>query len=268
MKRLDAGEDAAQVMKDIEPPPGREGPGGMGGMGGPGGGRDGLEGRGRDPRGGEREGPRGDRDGGGRFREGGKVGPRDEPGRAGPRGGREGGAMGPVSDAEREELMGLVRRHAPLHLGRVERLRESNPAAADRLLKMMAPRLVEAEEVQTRDPELYNLRVEEVRTGIRVLDGVRDYREALKLAETDPTRAEKVSKAEAEMRSRLDAAMTVRLKLQERDVVGLEQRLAKLREEVAKKQSGRSEAIEEAMKAIRERRQFRDAENMPADSDE
>jgi hypothetical protein len=174
----------------------------------------------------------------------------DRPRMDGPRGPVRPDAPGARPDEMRERAMAVVREHLPILAARLEAIREFDPEAADRMIQRLAPRLHEAAEMMRRDPEVGRLKLEEIAAGIDVLEMIRDLRRA-KIS-PDGDRASKVESAKARLRQALQAQQEVRLRVQEREIAMLEQRVSELRAEVERRRREGGAAIEEMVNRISE----------------
>lgn len=191
----------------------------------------------------------------------GRGGPeRGRPEGPGPRGIREGkfdGRFAPpgaeLSAEQREVVMDAVREHLPTLAARMDALREMDPEAADRLMERLAPRLREAARVREQDPELAQLRLEDLRTGIEVLDAIRGLRRAQGMG-VGEAREGAMERAKGDLRARLVEQHEVRMRLQAREVDALTKRLEDLKAELDRKRGEGEKNVEEVLKRITEHR--------------
>lgn len=261
--RVDKGEDPMAVLRELFPAFGGGRPGGRGGpMGerpldrgpdaGPDGGPDGQgPGMGGGPDNGPDAGPGGGLLGGPRQR---RFGPGGNPEGPGPRGG-----SGPMTPEQVEKTMDFMKAHMPGMHDRIAALREADPIAFERLINRMGPRVREAADIKERDPKLFDLRAEELKAGFRVLESVRNYRDALKAEKSDkPEASPKVESARKELREALDAQYETRLAVQGHEIDGVSKRLDKLRGDLDKSKEKRAANIDAVLKAITEGKEFRD----------
>ncbi len=251
--RLDKGEPIADLLRELNAL--RLGLRGGGGPGGPPGRRDG--GLGDDDRMGE--GPR----------EGGRGGPREGGREAGREGGREGGRgegaddvlmdIRPgdaLTDAQRERIMGFLRETAPRFAGKLDELHSADSKTADRLLVRMAPRIREAMAVRRRDPELFELRLDEIRGGFAVIEAVKAYRDAK--ASPEEGRAERVAQAEAAARAALVAQFEQRRALEAHEMKTMAARLEERRREFDSRGAERDAVIDRLIERLRENKPLPD----------
>lgn len=240
---LDEGAAPAEVLRTVDGllrGEGRMGPGErpMPGPGGREGGRDddrgpgGPDGLGRGP------GPRGGGMGDGPGPRGGGMGegPGDEPGP---------GRM--PTPEERERMMGFLRDSVPPMAERIQRLMDAEPEQGERIFARLMPQLRDAADSRRRDPEGFGIRVNEIMTGIDVLDAIR----AMRLAQTkgDPGAGEE---AAGVLREALSRQFEARIHVQIHEVELLEKRLRAFQEEIEMRRRGRDRMIENMMRQIRE----------------
>ncbi len=148
---------------------------------------------------------------------------------------------GPLSQEEREKIAEFVKEHLPVLHGKLETIRANDPAAADRLLMRLAPRVREALSAQRRDPDLFRLRVDDIRAGLDVIDAVTALREARQASKP----AEQLTALRETLRGALMRQFDVRIQLQEFEVQALKKRIASIESEVASKKERRSELVDE-----------------------
>lgn len=233
--RLDAGDSPAQVLREFE----------------------GLFRGLREARQGERAGPdeidrprpprgeEGPPDGMGRERPG-----REGPGREGPR-----DAMGelfgggrpdrPLSQEDRERIMSFMRENMPAMADRIQGLLEADREGGTRVLTRLAPRLREAAEMKRHDEKGFELRRDEIVSGMGVLDAMRDYRDAI---HADPSAADT---AGAKLREAVAAQFDARLRMQEHDLEMLDQRVKNFHSDLDRKRQDRDRMIDQMVDRIR-----------------
>ena len=256
--RLDKGEPIGDLVRELAalrigarlggPGPRREG--GPGGPGGPGG-RDGLFDDDRMPPGGPREGREG-RDG--REGRGGRDGPESleaadavlmdvRPGE-------------PLTDAQRERISTFLKETAPRVGAKLEELHGADPKTADRLYVRMAPRIREAMAVRRRDPELFELRIDEIRGGMAVLEAVKAYRDAK--SSPQEGREARIAQAEAGARAALLAQFEQRWALEAHEIRTSGERLEERRAEFESRAKDRDVMIERMIERLRDNKPIPD----------
>lgn len=265
--RLDKGDDPESVKRELDMPLVRmwlmrdgqgprmrdrfDGPGGpdggrednmMPGDRGPGGPPEGR----REPGGRDEPGPWGQPRRGERGMEGGnRPQPGQAPGPMGPgrTGGLGGGPDGPPED--RERLMAAVERELPEFAARVRELREKHPQLADRMFQRLAPRVRDALRVREHDPEMFTLRIAEIKSGLNVLEAIHASRQARQMDDSAPDAAAKRADAEKQLREAVGTAFDARLRIDEHEAQRLSERVDEIRTEIEKKRADRQKAVDE-----------------------
>ncbi|CAG1009554.1 hypothetical protein PHYC_03717 [Phycisphaerales bacterium] len=225
IEKLDKGEPLGDLLRDLEPA-----------------GRFGRGEQGNRPEGGRRpdfdpEGPRGPRERG----DGEGFGPMQ--------------AGQPLPEGERERVMEFLRGNLPLIAEKFAKLQDVDPDGADRMLARLVPRLREAQRVRKSDPVLANLRLEELKAGISVIEAVRDVRRAQDLPAGAEGKESKLAEATRELREKLVAQSETRMQLQEHEIESLTERIENLRKELEQKKAHRDGAVDEMLQKIVENRE-------------
>jgi len=218
IKRIDAGEPADEVMRELDAA--RLGPDDRGP-------RPWRDGMGLDQRAPERP-DRADRPG--------------PPGAGRPTEGQAG--------PDAEEVRAFIQQSFPELWRRFEELRRGSPEIAERHFGRFLPKVREAMELRESDPEMFEMRVEEIRGGIDAMVCVREYREALSLPEGDTARSERLAKAQGDLRRVLGEQFDLRLKLQEHELRMLSARMDSLRKEIEQKRGERDSAVNDMLERI------------------
>ena len=196
----------------------------------------------------------GQREGG--PREGPDRGPERGPERNLDRGPADGppGPRGPLqmSPAEAERTLENLRKELPDVANALDELRKESPRMAEGMTRRLAPRFRDAMELREREPELFRLRVEEIRSGMGVLRAIRSYRVAQELPETDAAKTQRVTDATTQVRSAVAAALDQRLAIQEYETKRLERRLEQLKRELAERRERKDEAVSKMVERVQE----------------
>lgn len=159
-----------------------------------------------------------------------------------PKGGKDGG-LGDRFDYE--TLRPRMLENAPGVVEMMDRLRERNRGVADRVWQRMVPHMKEASALRERDPAGYNLKAEEVRTGLGVILAIGDVREA-KEKQDEALVAQKRAALREAVAKQIDA----RIATQRHEVEALDQRLANLRKNVDAQVQDREKTIDERVKKM------------------
>lgn len=183
-----------------------------------------------------------------RPEEAGRRGPRGEPGR--PEGGPgRPGEQPPVelTPEQRTEVLALVREHMPEMYARLERLREQDPNAEDRIIGRFAPMFVEFLTLRENDPTAADLKLREFKAGAAMMRTIGEIRAAKFSPQADP---ERLRKAVAELRDRVAEQFEIRLAIHEHEISTLRDRLARLERELAEERSQRELLVDQRVERI------------------
>ena len=190
------------------------------------------------------EGPRPPRMGPDRpMREGMHNRMREGPGGRGSPMGGPGAEMRPRPEIDQEAVLAFLDEHNPDLAKRVRDAMKESPEAGARILGRLGPHIREV--IAERDPETKDLRIAELKNGWQVIGEFRKLREA---AKTNDAAAREQSLAH--LRELFGQHFDVQIKLHEREIVTLEQRLTKLRQDLADQRGGREEFIAKRIEQI------------------
>lgn len=144
---------------------------------------------------------------------------------------------------DRERLVESLRDDLP-NLSRViDEVRGADPRAADALLERWTPRLRELHSLRSRDPDLYQLKLAEVRAGVQILGAVREVRRLRALpAETPDLQAQR-DQAESTLRRAATEGFEARQAVQSHEVRVLSRRLEAMQARLAEQRANRDERI-------------------------
>ncbi len=156
-----------------------------------------------------------------------------------------------ITDADRRAFDLFLAAAAPDGKDRMASLRQKSPERADRLLVESMPRIGWLLEMHQRDPELFQLRLSDIRYGREALEASRA------LAAFDRRQPTVVSEERdqlvARLRSALENQYEIRGKLLAREIERLDRDVAKRRAELTDRPASRDAAIERAIERLRER---------------
>lgn len=220
--RLDRGDAPEDVLRDLEPPRG--------------------DGRARRP--GPDDGPGERFDGRPDGRPDGRMDGRPE-GRGGPDGWDAGQ---PLTAEGRRWVEEFLAGSMPVMAERVARLREADPQGADRLLMRLAPRLRDAARLKDSDPELFDLRLAEIRVGMDVIDAIRALRHAQE-------QGQGVDQAAAKVREQLIRQQDIRDRMTTHEIRAMAARLDEMKADAEKRKAGSNARIDEMVRRLLERRE-------------
>jgi len=159
-------------------------------------------------------------------------------------------ARGQLGPDERERIAKQLREELPDVADALDALRRDNPRMADGMTMRLMPRFREAMDLRERDPALFRLRIEEIRTGVGVLRAIREYRLSKALAESVADKAATVQKTTAQLREAVAAALDQRLAIQEHDSKKLEKRLDQIKREISEQRERKDEAVTKLIERI------------------
>lgn len=208
--RLDAGESPAEVMRSLrwrESPQAEDAPEAPVGLGTP-------EGRPEGP-----QGRRGDRP--------------------------EGGRLANLDPAARQRLRVFLRDRLPSVDAQLSLVEGTDPEMAGKLFERLLPQLREISDEMQRDPVFGELRLEEMRTGL----GVVDASQRLRMLGPSPTAADRAA-AEADLRAAIAARFDVRIRLRQHELERLATRIGELHTQIQDEQAGREAEIERVFQAV------------------
>lgn len=199
----------------------------------------------RPPRGGAHDAQGGGRpDEPGRSRREGQAGaPHD-----GPPGGPEGRSRPPL---DREQVLAFIDGQNPEFAARMRTMVRDNPEVAERILSRIWPQIHEV--MTERDEQTREIRTAQLKNGWEVMGGVRGIREAVKNGD-DAARAKAVQR----VRDLLGVGFDLRVRLHEREITVLEERLTRLKQELADERSGRDSFVAERLRQATEPREHRE----------
>jgi len=188
----------------------------------------------------------------------GRPGPDGEPGRPGPPPGPEGAGrpFAGISPAEREEIMDAIRKHTPLLARRFEEARADEPGTGQRMLARVLPRIRDALSYRKTDPEMFQLKMQDLQTGFAVFEAAQHYRRAV----AHPTEAgpAKIESALTELRAALLAQFDARLAVQVREAELLDARLDSMRKSLNARREIRDTEVDALLGRIKDGSEFRE----------
>jgi hypothetical protein len=153
------------------------------------------------------------------------------------------------SEPDAGTLRDIMREHFPELAAQLEAIAQGNPEASDRLFLRMAPRIREIALDMRHDPTLGQLRVNEVRAGMRVGDATRLVRAAR--GSDDPQAAEDAARL---LRDAIGAQFDARVALRQHEVERLVGRIGELNDEILNEIANRETMIDAVFDSIMNRR--------------
>lgn len=153
-----------------------------------------------------------------------------------------------------DRAMGFIREHMPQLHERLSAFRESDPVGFERLMNRMGPRIREAASVKDRDPKLFELRANEIRAGIQVLESARAYHDLKREKAPD----DKLAAAQATLRDALAAQQDARAAMMAREIDALSERVKSLQADLERNKANRDNAIDALLDQITKGKEPRD----------
>jgi hypothetical protein len=171
-----------------------------------------------------------------------------EPGRDGIRrgDGQRWRADGPMPPEMADRIISVARDVSPGLAAELERSRNDSPDSMAQSMRQNARRLMGLAVLKERNPELYAIRVEELRLQLELRALGEQWRAATE-AKDDARASQLAAQIDAKVRSQVD----VDLKARAQELVALDAQLKSLREELADEQRRTAERIAERIEAVK-----------------
>lgn len=170
----------------------------------------------------------------------------------GPDGDKRGGPR-PLTDAELDQAMDVMRQVDPEAASRLEPLLVERREEVAAELQHKFPRMGWFLRLKERDPEMYQLRVDDLRLSREQWVLGKQLREAKAAEEKhEPTKGD-IDAIDEKLEQVLAAHFDVRQKIRERELAGLEAQIERLREELEKRADERDELIEKRKEELTEK---------------
>lgn len=155
--------------------------------------------------------------------------------------GRRGGwSSNPLSPDELEQAIAVIRQIRPDLAQRLEQMQQEDPESVQAAIKREFPRLRHFLELQRVDPELFELRVQDVKLAYRSHQLATDLRAAQDQAQADPQQAQS-------LRQQLETAVRehfeIRQRIREHELTRLERQIELLRAQLQARSQTRDELI-------------------------
>jgi len=163
------------------------------------------------------------------------------PGRPGERG-PEGP---PLERLTREEVISILETHTPQIGERFRKAMTDNPATAGRIIDRMEPMVRELK--AERDPEMRQLRIDNLNNGFELVGATRAYSEAFRADAASPATQE----AREKLRGLLGAHFDVRTRMHQQEIILLERRVTQLREDLSQQLADREKFIERRLEDVK-----------------
>lgn len=168
--------------------------------------------------------------------------PRGEPGNPprGPQGPGPKGDRAALTPEDRERMLKFLDEHMPRIGARFREAIKDNPQIAEGLLNRLAPKFRELEATEHSQPELFKLKVEDVRAAMTLQETARSWR--VKLRDKNATDDDKRQAGEA-IRGAVAAQYDARAALREQELKMLENRIGEAKREIDDMHAKRDQRI-------------------------
>lgn len=140
-----------------------------------------------------------------------------------------------------DQVLGFVRSELPELWKNLKPFIEKDPRSAERLLGRMAPQIREILTLQRIEPELADIKAQQMRAGLNLVEAGRQYRTVI--GNPDSTQSEREAALE-QIRAEAERRFDVELRGKQHEIDRLEDRLAELRESVELIEEQREHEIE------------------------
>lgn len=169
--------------------------------------------------------------------------PRSEPGNP-PRGPQGPGPKGDraLTPEDRDRMLKFLDQHMPRIGNRFREAMKDNPQIAEGLLNRLAPKFRELEATENSQPELFKLKVEDVRAAITLQETARSWR--IKLRDKNATDDDKRQAREA-ISGAVSSQYDARAALREHELKMLEHRMSEAKQEIDDMRTKRDQRINE-----------------------
>jgi hypothetical protein len=148
-----------------------------------------------------------------------------------------------LSAEERQRVRAFINEHRPELMSKIDELSRQNGQAADRLIDGLGARIRGLDNIRQRDPEEFQMRVDEMTNALMILKAGRDVVEARRRGAP----AEEIEASRATLRSVMDKQLDVRAALQRKQIESLRKRIEKMQEELNASSGNREAMIEDRM---------------------
>jgi hypothetical protein len=167
----------------------------------------------------------------------------------GPRGGEgkfEGGFNPKTMTSEQiDEVLGILREVRPDRAQQFEALRKENPEAMAEMIRDHLPRLMELGYLKRNDPEMFKLRIDDIKLNRATEDLAMQYRQAKEAGDE-----KKLTSLKTQILAKLAEHYNIRQKIRERDLAKLEKQIAELKTKIEAGKKSRDEMIQQRMEEL------------------
>lgn len=144
-----------------------------------------------------------------------------------------------LSPEQLKEALSILHEIDPAKAQRIEAWLKTNPDAAKGVVLPAMPKLMQMGFLKRHNPEMYQLRLSDMKLTNETEELARQYRQASEAK--DP----KAAVLQKQMKDKLAEHFTLRQKIQEAELAALEKRIAELRELIAARKSSQEQLIQD-----------------------
>ncbi len=148
----------------------------------------------------------------------------------------------PMSEKQIDEALALLKKVRPALAQRLAQVRDESPQRVGWLIEHRFPHLRYLLELKENDPDMYELRVDDVRLSYESQDLAEQYRQAQK-----DNNHRQVRELRSKLEKLVESHFEVRQKIRQLELKRLEQRIEDLREQIEKRDDDRDELVEQRL---------------------
>lgn len=145
-----------------------------------------------------------------------------------------------LSPEQMKEAISILREIDPAKAQRLETWLKSNPDTAKGVVMPAMPKLMHLSMLRRNNPEMYQLRLTDMKLANDTEELARQYRQAGEAKDTA-----KANALAQQVKGKLAEHFQLRQKIQERELAMLEKRIAELREQIAARKTSQDQLIED-----------------------
>lgn len=172
----------------------------------------------------------------------------------------EGAARRPLSPERIEEVIAAASEVVPEWGDRLRALRDESPEALDRAIAANGRRLVALSMLRQRSPELYRMKVEELRNHVEL----RRLGAALRAASAEG-RPEVAAELRARVRTLAERQVDFGLRIRAEELAAMDAALRKMRQELEQDAVRREQSISELLEAVEAGEELPEPDEIPAE---
>ncbi len=151
----------------------------------------------------------------------------------------------PLTEEEVEQVLAILQELHPEMAERLTEARKYSPERVQRLLKMMGPRINELRRLKEHDPEMFELKKQDIVLGRETRELAAELREARQRGDEKA-----VQQSTARMRELVRKHFDVRQQMKVHELEAIERRLEMLREQLKERAAQREQVIESRVEEL------------------